>query len=417
MREKVVEGVNSWCLNIIPCEDYILLNAVFLLFDERILSPLALHFASLLCRPAIHPDSSIGDFSFALSLVKHHRCKYVTATCYDSEEVLHRKYPHAKQVLNELLNHIENHGSGEKRHLKPMKDESLLPAGTIEEPKDPGSSSSEWEGLSPCISSEGSYPEPTSIQVITNGASIGTLNTSAPGNISFHPSVSASNLSKCKPIRRKAPYNTIVFNFPHVGGLSTDVNRQVRANQELLVAFFKSCKPLLASKSNPVSPSRLRVWDDSNIGEECDDLSSDQVQEGAEATRATGQVIISLFEGEPYSLWNIRDLARHSGFKVVTSWRFPWEAYPGYRHARTLGEIVRRINSAGVVDGPNLGPKKKSAWKGEERAARGFVFEMIDGGQERPGPFTKERTRSKVQEVQRSNQKRKRRTSSSESDA
>jgi 25S rRNA (uracil2634-N3)-methyltransferase len=36
-------------------------------------------------------------------------------------------------------------------------------------------------------------------------------------------------------------WDTIAFMFPHTGGLSTDVNRQVRVNQALLVGFFKAC--------------------------------------------------------------------------------------------------------------------------------------------------------------------------------
>ncbi|KAI5280144.1 hypothetical protein KEM52_004193, partial [Ascosphaera acerosa] len=64
----------------------------------------------------------------------------------------------------------------------------------------------------------------------------------------------------------------------------------------------------------------------------------------------------------PYTAWNIRDLARHAGLRVVTSFRFPWASYPGYSHARTLGEIRGR-------DG------RRGGWRGEDREARTFVFE------------------------------------------
>ena len=135
---------------------------------------------------------------------------------------------------------------------------------------------------------------------------------------------------------KRGNWDRVVFNFPHVGGLTKDVNRQARANQggflrglildillrlvssELLVAFFNSALPLLA---------------------------------------LDGQIIMTVFEGEPYELWNVRDLARHAGFQVERSFKFQASAYPGYKHARTLGNIE---NGGG--------------WKGEDRPARTYVF-------------------------------------------
>ncbi|KAH8782825.1 hypothetical protein F5883DRAFT_398147, partial [Diaporthe sp. PMI_573] len=132
----------------------------------------------------------------------------------------------------------------------------------------------------------------------------------------------------------------IIFNFPHVGGKSTDVNRQVRYNQELLVEFFK--RALLS-----LAPG--------------------------------GTIIVTLFEGEPYTLWNVRDLARHSGLQIERSFRFQASAYPGYHHARTLGVVK---NKQGDVGG---------GWKGEDRAARSYVFVRKD---EVAKPVSKKRKRS-----------------------
>lgn len=67
--------------------------------------------------------------------------------------------------------------------------------------------------------------------------------------------------------------------------------------------------------------------------------------------------MVSLFQGEPYTLWNVRDLARHVGLRLERSFDFKSEAYPGYRHARTLGNI-----------------KGGGGWKGETREARTYVF-------------------------------------------
>lgn len=132
-------------------------------------------------------------------------------------------------------------------------------------------------------------------------------------------SVDATKLGATKSLRNGNLFQRIVFNFPHVGGKSTDVNRQVRFNQELLVKFFTSATPLLG-------PS--------------------------------GTIVVTLFEGEPYTLWNIRDLARHTGLEVQKSFKFQPSAYPEYSHARTLGNI----------DGGG-------GWKGEHREARTYVFQ------------------------------------------
>ncbi|KAF1833249.1 hypothetical protein BDW02DRAFT_468598, partial [Decorospora gaudefroyi] len=176
----------------------------------------------------------------------------------------------------------------------------------------------------------------------------------------FH-AIDACKLSTYKTLRcprddGQQGWDKIVFQFPHTGGLSTDVNRQVRSNQALLVDFFKSCLEIS-------SPGERRAV-----------LSSQQQNHTPTSTptsskrrkkpflRKGGQILVSLFESEPYTLWNIRDLARHTGgLKVLTSFRFEWGLYPGYAHVRTLGAL-----------------EGGGAWKGEERAARMYVFEKVE---------------------------------------
>ena len=69
--------------------------------------------------------------------------------------------------------------------------------------------------------------------------------------------------------------------------------------------------------------------------------------------------MVTVFEGEPYELWNVRDLARHVGLRVERSFKFQASAYPGYKHARTLGNI-----------------EGGGGWKGEDRPARTYLFEV-----------------------------------------
>lgn len=131
------------------------------------------------------------------------------------------------------------------------------------------------------------------------------------------------------------------------------------------MGFFNAAKPLLSSPSNPARiphSSDERTSDCADYTD--DDVDFSTINHGA----VNGQILVTLFEGEPYTLWNIRDLARHCGLRLVESFRFPWSAYPGYQHARTIGDITTGKDRS--AEG-----KRKGAWRGEEREARCYVFE------------------------------------------
>ncbi|KAL9602578.1 MAG: hypothetical protein Q9219_001722 [cf. Caloplaca sp. 3 TL-2023] len=221
-----------------------------------------------------------GDFSFARSLFYHHKPRSLVATCYDSAARLAEKYPQSTDLI---------------RDLEDAADED----------------------------------ESTNLKILYN--------------------VDATRLGKGgstgggKAVARGG-FDKLAFNFPHVGGLTKDVNRQhlhgiesLKRYAELLVNFFKAAVPLLA---------------------------------------IAGTIIVTIFEGEPYSLWNIRDLARHVGLKVGRSFRFQAEAYPGYQHVRTLGNI-----------------EGGHGWKGEDRPARTYIFERKDDGAIQP-PLPKQKNRA-----------------------
>lgn len=230
-----------------------------------------------------------GDFSFTKSLVEEHGCANVTATSFDTEEEVLKKYPtfsDTRDALTSLTPPVPLHHGVDATKLSSYKVLKCQRDEQEEEDDEAAAAASGWD--------------------------------------------------------------TIAFMFPHVGGLSTDVNRQVRSNQALLVAFFKSCLETSTPKQ------RLRI-----LEQQANRPNLVQRRQH-EFLRMGGKIMVALFEGEPYTLWNVRDLARHAGLKVVESYKFDWTQYPGYSHVRTLGAL-----------------EGGGGWKGEDREARMYVFEKV----------------------------------------
>ncbi|EXJ72302.1 uncharacterized protein A1O5_04806 [Cladophialophora psammophila CBS 110553] len=283
-----------------------------------------------------------GDFSFSLSLKLHHKGRQIVATCYDSKDVLQSKHPEVQKTITALQSLA--HGNGVP----------IVQQETCEGDEQATDTEEEWKGFSPSPPSspihEGQVEDP--------GRPL------EEATIKVLYGIDATKLSSAhkKALRPYSPFTKIVFNFPHVGGLSTDVNRQVRYNQELLVGFFQSAKSLLSSRDHPAKMRQATEDEASDYA----DISA--AAEGPDPGAVNGQILVTLFEGEPYTLWNVRDLARHCGLKVVESFKFPWSAYPGYQHARTVGDITTG------KDRRDEG-KRKGAWRGEERDARCYVLE------------------------------------------
>ncbi|WYZ40420.1 hypothetical protein EsH8_IV_000761 [Colletotrichum jinshuiense] len=259
-----------------------------------------------------------GDLSFAASLAAHHGCRNLTATVLEkNEKELLEKYPHATENIAKIT------GAGSKPSKTGEGDDGN-PGDADEAEAD--EDEDEDEKYRPRL--------PNNNKILYNV----DARTMKP-----HTRRSPPNHRGFSTDEKEGIFKRIIFNFPHVGGKSTDRNRQVRYNQELLVSFFNSALPSL-------SPG--------------------------------GTMIVTLFEGDPYTLWNVKDLGRHAGLQSLQSFKFHSRAYPGYKHARTLG--VLREKKSGDVSG--------GAWKGEERPARSYVFMRKDEVPEAP-PAKKKRRR------------------------
>jgi 25S rRNA (uracil2634-N3)-methyltransferase len=244
-----------------------------------------------------------GDLSFAASIIQHYGCFNVTATVLEKDhKELVEKYPSVDEniaIVNQPQVVVRRHNT----HAQGSQ--------AAAEKADYTSDISDTEEQL----QQDEYPDSDSDSEETK-KKLRPSNNKLFYNTDTTKPLPSSLLRTC--------FTRIFFNFPHVGGKSTDVNRQVRYNQELLVSFFQRILPAL---------------DDG------------------------GTIIVTLFEGEPYTLWNVKDLARYAGLQVERSFRFRSNAYPGYKHARTLGVV--RSKKSGEVGG---------GWKGEDRAARSFVF-------------------------------------------
>ncbi|ODQ63422.1 hypothetical protein NADFUDRAFT_4248, partial [Nadsonia fulvescens var. elongata DSM 6958] len=147
---------------------------------------------------------------------------------------------------------------------------------------------------------------------------------------------------KSAEIEEKRRFDCVMFNYPHTGKGITDQDRNVLDNQKMLMGVFESVKYVLRYEE-----------------EEDEDDAKLNFKFENENVRPRGVFAVTLFDSMPYTLWNIKTLAKNSGYRLVRSGPFEWDAFPGYAHKKTKG----------------LGDTNKRA---ETRNARVHVFEMVE---------------------------------------
>jgi 25S rRNA (uracil2634-N3)-methyltransferase len=144
--------------------------------------------------------------------------------------------------------------------------------------------------------------------------------------------IDATKLDSLKAYKGKK-YTRIVFTFPHVGAGEKDEARNVGINQTLLFNFFKAASKLLASPQDVAK----RQMEDTSEGNDL--LDSLKVKYRKMAPKQA-TIDVTIKEGKPYSLWDIKLLAKRTGLTTVQSYEFPLPIYGqllGYAHRRTLG--------------------------------------------------------------------------------
>ncbi|WFD32020.1 25S rRNA (uracil(2634)-N(3))-methyltransferase [Malassezia sp. CBS 17886] len=184
-------------------------------------------------------------------------------------------------------------------------------------------------------------------------------------------------------------WSKVWFGFPHVGAGHKDEQRNVLANQLLLLRFFVSVAPLLTRGPVPAYAAPKQVRADSD--DDDDDDAEDDASPGAAhiapdrtlpSTRAPaplspparqGSILVTLRNALPYTLWNVPMLAKklrqvlpsiaasapslprgmhapklaeidrnHASYTLWRSFQFLPQQWDGYSHRRTVGFVAGR---------------------------------------------------------------------------
>lgn len=131
--------------------------------------------------------------------------------------------------------------------------------------------------------------------------------------------VDATHLHSVKEFRRS--FGTIVWNFPHIGGGETDLDKSAEEHRILLGKFFRSAAKCL----DPENPEAA--------------------------------IHVALKSGEPYKSWRVVQMARGSApLELRSVLPFAPGAWDGYAHRRTIGfkDHLSKDDSAEIAKGASI---------------------------------------------------------------
>lgn len=138
------------------------------------------------------------------------------------------------------------------------------------------------------------------------------------------------------------PFDHVVFLFPHHGAGIKSEDHSVQRSRELLLAFFSSVPEVLApggqvhvTVKTGMPYEKVRRWGRAPIALRARAAHAEFHSDASLASRTwrTRMPRRTRVLGQ----WGVAGLARSTGLDLLCAERFAPEAWPGYRHRRTLG--------------------------------------------------------------------------------
>ncbi|KAI0035150.1 hypothetical protein K488DRAFT_76813 [Vararia minispora EC-137] len=170
--------------------------------------------------------------------------------------------------------------------------------------------------------------------------------------------IDAMKLDKCAPLKGKR-FDRVVWNFPHTGKGIADQDRNIRANQEILLGFLRTVPTVLAQGPVPrvARPRKHKSDGDSDDNYDCG--ASDKEQPDPDAGGTRGTVLVTLRNVTPYTEWDLPRLAKNppapekSGVRTnpryiqLRSFAFNRKDWLGYAHRMTKGDRAHGTGTTG----------------------------------------------------------------------